>query len=110
MVSCTLRCSFEPPTALLRAKLGLPQSALVPPHGPAFCGSPRSFSTIHDAGSTSLKWAKAALDAATISPATTSTNREDCFTSKLLSASPKRVAPSRDQRRVIRNRQLGLGS
>src|SRR5438105_1538133 len=59
MVSITLRCSFDPPTACVTASLGFPQSVFVPPHGPAFCGSPRSSSISHDAGSTSLKCARA---------------------------------------------------
>ena len=28
-----------------------------PPHGPSFCGSPRMFSSIQDAGSSNVKWA-----------------------------------------------------
>ena len=30
--------------------VGVPASADVPPHGPAFCGSPSRFSISHDAG------------------------------------------------------------
>src|SRR5215470_15464784 len=57
MVSCTLMCSAEPPVACVTAHVGLPKSVLVPPHGAAFCGSPRSSSTSHDVGASSLKCA-----------------------------------------------------
>src|SRR5215813_14648472 len=57
MVSCTLMCSAEPPVACVIAQEGLPKSVLVPPHGAAFCGSPRSSSISHDAGASSLKCA-----------------------------------------------------
>ena len=40
------------------AQLGVPQSVLVPPQVPAFCGSPRSFVTSEGAGSKILKWAE----------------------------------------------------
>ena len=55
MVSCTFRCSFEPPVTLVIASLGLTSGTA--PHGADFCGSPRSLSTIQDAGSSSLKCA-----------------------------------------------------
>src|SRR5215831_3388129 len=57
MVSCTLMCSADPPVALVTAHVGLPKSVLVPPHGAAFCGSPRSSSMSHDGGASSLKCA-----------------------------------------------------
>src|SRR5437773_12259762 len=59
--------------------VGLPQSVLVPPQGPAFCGSPRSFSTIHETGSRSLKWPYAAAGTTAISTANARRNLAECF-------------------------------
>src|SRR5580765_5268454 len=77
MVSCTLMCSAEPPVACVTAHDGLPKSVFVPPHGAAFCGSPRSFSISQDAGASSLKCACVATGAST--RATTRANRIGVF-------------------------------
>src|SRR5215471_3118986 len=77
MVSCTLMCSAEPPVACVTAQEGLPKSVLVPPHGAAFCGSPRSSSIIHDAGANSLKCACVATG--TSRRTTASTARVNAF-------------------------------
>src|SRR5262249_24739002 len=61
-----------PPVACVTAKLGLPQSVFEPPHGPAFWGSPRSFSISHEAGSMSLKCACVTAGKSASPPATTS--------------------------------------
>src|SRR6476661_3020167 len=78
MVSRTLRCSFEPPVTLVTASLAFTSGTA--PHGAAFCGSPRSFSTIQVAGSSSLKWAWTTAGAA-VAAAVTSANstRADFF-------------------------------
>jgi hypothetical protein len=54
-----LDVSFEPPATGVTVMVGVPASADVPPHGPAFCGSPSRFSISHDGGSTSVKCASA---------------------------------------------------
>src|SRR4051812_38297556 len=71
-------CSLEPPTALLITFVGVPQSTFVPPQGPAFCGSPRSLSTSHDVGSSSLKCAWA-----TVGTIPASTPASDAETNKV---------------------------
>src|SRR5436309_2521368 len=70
-------CSLEPPTALLTTLVGVPQSVLVPPQGPAFWGSPRSPSTSHDVGSRSLKcaWVTVGTIPASIPASTAKTRR-----------------------------------
>src|SRR6185369_7252679 len=60
-------CNLSPPFTLVTMLVGVPGLAAfplaalaeVPPQGPSFCGSPRLFSSIQDAGSNSLKCAQA---------------------------------------------------
>src|SRR5580765_462910 len=71
--------SLDPPTALVIMYVGLPKSTLVPPHGAVFCGSPRSFSMIHEVGSSSLKCAWATAGTIPTSAAKTSRVRVELF-------------------------------
>jgi len=51
----------EPPVTAVTTLVGVPASADVPPHGPAFCGSPSRFSISHEGGSISVKCASAVI-------------------------------------------------